>query len=262
MTTHNKKELLSVVLPIYLMNKKDNYEIIISDGYSTDGTQEYLKELHRQGKLDHIILAQERDNGEWEGFKKTLDYVTGDYVYFLTDDDCFNFIAIDAIAAFLENNPSIDYLIANGYDLKSNTLEELNYHGALKSNGSTKTHINKLKDGVCGLGIFVKAKLLTEIELFSPKFGKRTDKTLTLALLNSNYIGASTNTKTYVAIKNEKSNSYLSNYNYSAMQEPEALNQDFSKQFSVDIVTFKEKLNFALSVLQLKTDNEFQIYTN
>lgn len=260
MTTFNKKELLEVTLENYLKHKKDNYELIISDGCSTDGTREYLYNLAREKKIDIALLPDKRDSGEWEGYKRTLDYVTGDYAYFLTDDDCFDFNAIDLISKFLDQHPNVDYVIANGHDLRADTLENLNYHKVLKANGTTNTAINKLKDGVCGLGIFVKAKLLTELELFSTKYGKRTDKTLTLALMNSSYTGASTDVTTYVSIKNEKSNSYLSKFDYSAMQVPESLMEEYNKDFVVNIAPFQEKFNFALSFLHSKSNNEFVIY--
>jgi glycosyltransferase involved in cell wall biosynthesis len=264
LTTYNKKELLEITLENYFQNKKSNYELIISDGYSTDGTVEYLQDLKEKNMIDVLILSDKRDNGEWEGFKKTLDYVTGDYFYLLTDDDYFDFSSIDKIITYLEKNNKVDFLIANGIDFKFNSLEELNYHSVIKNANSMYTKINKLHDGVCGLGLFIKSNLITKLELFSPKFGKRTDKTISLSLMNSNLVGASSNIKTYVSIKNEKSNSHLYNYNYSFIEKPEIFNLDINKNFICDIQLFTKRFHYCQKILEdLKNslNNEFSVYS-
>jgi glycosyltransferase involved in cell wall biosynthesis len=91
LTTYNKKELLEITIQNYMINRKENYELIVSDGCSTDGTVEFLQELKQNNVIDTLILSQYRDNGEWEGFKKTLPHVTGEYFYLITDDDYFDF---------------------------------------------------------------------------------------------------------------------------------------------------------------------------
>jgi glycosyltransferase involved in cell wall biosynthesis len=265
LTTYNKKELLQIVLEHYFAHKKSNYELIVSDGCSTDGTVEYLKELKEKNLIDTLILSDKRDNGEWEGFKKTLDYITGDYFYLLTDDDFFDFYSINIAIDFLKNNKKVDFLIANGIDFKFNSLEDLNYHSIIKKANSMQSSLNGLHDGVCGLGIFVKSILKNSLELFSPKFGKRTDKAISLTLMNSTFIGASTNIVTYVAIKNEKSNSHMYNYNYAFIEKTETLKLDLNKNFKCDTEFFTKRFLYCNELLnQIRSSrsnaSEFQIY--
>jgi glycosyltransferase involved in cell wall biosynthesis len=262
LTTYNKKELLEITLQNYFENKKPNYELIISDGCSTDGTIEFLKELKEKGQIDTLILSDKRDNGEWEGFKKTLDYVTGDYFYFLSDDDYFNFDAIDRILTHLEKNSNIDYLIADGVDLKlERNIEHLNYHAIFKAVHSMNPNKNGLKDGTCGLGLFIKSALISKLELFTPLYGKRVDKGITLTLMNSPYIGASTNILTYVGIKNEKSNSYIYNYNYAYLEKQETLTLDIKKDFLANVSKFSLKFDEAKSMIN-NQEEEFLTYYN
>lgn len=261
LTTFNKKELLEITLENYFKYKKDNFELIISDGCSTDGTVEYLRLLAEQGKIDTLLLPQERDNGEWEGFKRTLDYVTGDYVYFLTDDDYFHFPAILNIITWLTANQDVDYLIANGYNLTMTHLEFLDYHRVFKRNNSTKSTVTGLKDGTCGLGLFVKKELTKTLELFSPKYGKRADKTITLELMNSSYKGASSLSPTYVSVKNEKSNSQLYNYDYAYMEKQETLSQEFRKDFTANVELFRQRFQMAENVIETSNhEKEFVVY--
>jgi glycosyltransferase involved in cell wall biosynthesis len=264
MTTFNKKELLEITLENYFDNKKSEYQLIISDGYSQDNTAKYLSDLHVQKKVDQIVLSSQRDNGEWEGFKKTLPFVDGQFFYLLTDDDYFDFAIIDKIADFLSKNPRIDYLIANGLDYKEN-VENLDYHSVIKRANSLKSSFNGLADGVCGLGIFIKSSLISQMELFSSKYGKRTDKTLSLALMNSDLIGATTNLRTYVSIKNEKSNSHLYHYNYRLLEQKNTLNDEPNKSFLVDLDRFRSKYNHAknfISQVNSSAPEEFIIYEN
>ena len=183
LTTFNKLEFLEITLQNYFDNRKSNYELIVSDGCSTDGTVEYLKQLEKEGYIDKLILSPMRDNGEWEGFKKTLDHVTGNYFYLLSDDDYFDFNSIDLIVDFLEKNTNVGYLIADGLDLKDNKIEIGRYHLRMKFidqelyKGSNKHKLCDvfLSEGACGLGLFVNSGLISELDLFSSKFGKRTD---------------------------------------------------------------------------------------
>ena len=271
LTTYNKLEFLEITLQNYFNNRKNNYELIVSDGCSTDGTAEYLKQLEKDGYIDKLILSSTRDNGEWDGFKKTLDYVTGDYFYLLSDDDYFDFDCIDLIVDFLEKNQGVGYLIADGLDLKENTIEIGRYHSRMKfidqelSKGSDRHKMCDvfLSEGACGLGLFVNAELISKLELFSPKFGKRTDKGITSTLFNSQSVGASTDLRTYVGIKNEKSNSVLHGYDYQRMEQLQTSSDDPDKTFSVDIDQFQWKFNSAQKIIDQcpeKPTGEFKVY--
>ena len=272
LTTFNKLEFLEITLQNYFNNRKSNYELIVSDGCSTDGTVEYLKQLEKEGYIDKLILSPMRDNGEWEGFKKTLDHVTGDYFYLLSDDDYFDFNCIDLILDFLEKNQGVGYLIADGLDLKENTIEIGRYHSRMKfidqelSKGSDRHKMCDvfLSEGACGLGLFVNAELISKLELFSPKFGKRTDKGITSTLFKSQSVGASTDLRTYVGIKNEKSNSVLHGYDYRRMEQLQTSSDDPDKTFSVDIDQFRWKFNSAQKMIDQcpdKPTGEFMVYT-
>ena len=257
LTTYNKLEFLKITLQNYFDNRKSHYELIVSDGCSTDGSVEYLKQLERDGFIDKLILSPTRDHGEWEGFKKTLDHVTGDYFYLLTDDDYFDFNSIDLIVDFLSTHQGVGYLIADGLDLKENKAEITRYHSRMqfidhelsKSENRHELCDVFLSEGACGLGLFVNANLISKLELFSPEFGKRTDKGITSTLFNSQVVGASTDLRTYVGIKNEKSNSVLYGYDYKRMEQQQTLADDPDKTFSVDIDRFELKFRSSQQLL-------------
>lgn len=107
-TTYNKLPYLKEVMRLLLLNKKVDEEIVIADGQSTDGTVEFLDGLFREGKIDQFI--SERDKGEAHGYNKTFLMAKGDLIKVITDDDVFNYEAIDACRKFMEENPAIDLM--------------------------------------------------------------------------------------------------------------------------------------------------------
>ncbi|MCC8193861.1 MAG: glycosyltransferase [Deltaproteobacteria bacterium] len=60
-----------------------DWEIIVQDGGSTDGTLDILK-----GCGSHLHWRSEPDNGIYDAWNKALERVTGDWVLFLGADDC------------------------------------------------------------------------------------------------------------------------------------------------------------------------------
>ncbi len=66
------------------------FEWIIVDGASTDGTQEYLKEIPQrwQGAADHLCIISEPDKGIYNAMNKGIRHAHGEYLQFLNSGDC------------------------------------------------------------------------------------------------------------------------------------------------------------------------------
>lgn len=81
-----------------------NIEIVVMDGLSTDGTVDILK-----ANDEKIALwLSEKDGGIYEAMNKALDYITGDWVYFLGADDIL-FSDFSKLAFELKDTSSIYY---------------------------------------------------------------------------------------------------------------------------------------------------------
>lgn len=63
----------------------ENYELIVIDGGSVDGTKELIEKHSNQ--IDY--WESERDRGIYHAWNKALEVVQGDWVYFLGADDYF-----------------------------------------------------------------------------------------------------------------------------------------------------------------------------
>lgn len=71
---------------------EQDYEIIIKDGVSTDSaTITYLKELESESPGDSRIRVYRgrKDSGIYDAMNQAVEYVRGDYVFFLNCGDCF-----------------------------------------------------------------------------------------------------------------------------------------------------------------------------
>jgi glycosyltransferase involved in cell wall biosynthesis len=82
--TLNAEALIQRAIVSVLMQTCPNYEIIVQDGASTDGTLEILKRF--KGRVNWI---SEPDTGVYDAWNKALAKATGDWAIFLGADDFF-----------------------------------------------------------------------------------------------------------------------------------------------------------------------------
>lgn len=64
-----------------------DFEHILVDGGSEDGTTDLLKEYLKSGQIDTLI--SEKDNNLYEAINKGLKLVNGEYIYMMNTDDYF-----------------------------------------------------------------------------------------------------------------------------------------------------------------------------
>ena len=97
--SHIEKNLISVAEQTY-----DNFEQIIVDGESNDGTLEIIKKFQRQYR--HIKLVSEKDDGIYDAMNKGVQLSTGDVLMFLNADDRFvdQNVLIDIAWEFLSDD--------------------------------------------------------------------------------------------------------------------------------------------------------------
>lgn len=81
----NRVKVLEQAISSVVNQTYKNFELIVIDGGSTDGTVEILK------KYDEKIAywVSEKDNGIYHAMNKAVAHATGDYIEFLGSDDCF-----------------------------------------------------------------------------------------------------------------------------------------------------------------------------
>jgi glycosyltransferase involved in cell wall biosynthesis len=106
-TTYNRTKFLEqCLLSLYKQDCTD-YEHIIVDGKSTDGTFELVKETtEKHGKGIDIKIYQREPNGVYDAFNFAIEKANGKYIHFLNSDDYFahNKVLGNIKEVILENN--------------------------------------------------------------------------------------------------------------------------------------------------------------
>jgi glycosyltransferase involved in cell wall biosynthesis len=85
--------------------KYSNYELIIIDGGSTDGTLKIIKKNKK--KIDKWI--SEKDKGIYDAFNKGMDLAEGDYIGFVNSDDILLPNALKILAKYIAKYPELDF---------------------------------------------------------------------------------------------------------------------------------------------------------
>lgn len=110
--TRNKLPYLMGAMERLITQKKTEEEILVADGGSNDGTQEYLRELKESGKIDFFL--SESDHGIAHAFNKLTLVAKGVLTTFITDDDVYSYPDISACKSFMLSHPDIDIICSEG----------------------------------------------------------------------------------------------------------------------------------------------------
>ena len=138
-------------------------ELIIADGASTDSTQEVVLR-HRDAVQ---IFLSEQDRSAQHGLNKAIMLARGKYIILLPDDDRVHADGIDAAVEVMEKNSDIDALVCGGikHFLTRNTSRPF-YYGPGINYGSTVEHA--FTYGTCGNGFVIKRSAFAKVGLFPP----------------------------------------------------------------------------------------------
>ena len=85
--SYNNISSIAYTLDSLLMQTYRNYEVIIIDADSDDGSKEVLQSY--LNKFTDILYISEPDMGIYDGMNKGVDRASGDFVYFLNLGDRF-----------------------------------------------------------------------------------------------------------------------------------------------------------------------------
>ncbi len=115
---HRKFPLISIITVVFnnashlqktlnsiFDQKYQNYELIIIDGGSTDGTLDIIKK--NENKIDKWI--SEKDNGIYDAFNKGMKLAEGDYLGFVNSDDILMIDALEILKEYILRFPQVDF---------------------------------------------------------------------------------------------------------------------------------------------------------
>lgn len=82
-----------------------NYEVIVKDGLSTDGSIAFAKEAEKE--FPHLRIVEKKDGGIYDAMNQAVQEAEGNYLYFLNCGDKFyHQEVLQEIAGLIEKHPT------------------------------------------------------------------------------------------------------------------------------------------------------------
>lgn len=102
---YNGSKTLEQTIQSVISQKYDNFEYIVIDGRSTDGTVDIIKKY----EADIATWISEKDKGIYDAMNKGIRYAKGAWIYFLGADDLLRENILHDISGFLTDERCIYY---------------------------------------------------------------------------------------------------------------------------------------------------------
>ena len=120
----NAGEKLKETMDSIRMQTYGNYEVLVKDGGSTDGSVEKLEEhLARSGE-SRICVIHEKDTGIYDAMNQACAYMTGDYCLFLNCGDYFySEQVLERFAEAIGTERKRHIFYGNRYQAQSGSIE-------------------------------------------------------------------------------------------------------------------------------------------
>lgn len=146
--TYNNLELNKKCIHSILYNTAyPDYELIVVDNMSTDGTREYLKELEKEGHPQLSIILNQENSGFAGGNNLGIQKASGEYILLLNNDTVVTRGWITNMVKHLENNSSYGMCGAVTNSIGNEAMIRVKYHGELQmqqfSFAYTFAHMNE-----------------------------------------------------------------------------------------------------------------------
>lgn len=157
---YNAKDTIERTIKSVIDQQYDNYEYIIIDGGSTDGTLEVIEKY--RDKISYFI--SESDEGIYDAMNKGVLKATGDYVAFINANDWYEPNAFRLVASYIKTkNTPIVYVLVK----KHEKGKEKGYIGLVNEEYVERLHFENL---YCHQGLFIKRDLFDKFGLYNTKY--------------------------------------------------------------------------------------------
>lgn len=160
--TYNRLELLKRAIGSVQCQTHQNFEVLIVDDGSVDGTREYLKEIAKEDTRIRYFL-KEKNSGACISRNIAIEHALGEFITGLDDDDYF---CKNRLKTFLEEWKVNDIGLFSNIVIKRNKDKFVsNYRYAMKDQVEQK---DLLKANHIGNQIFTKTNYLKDLGGFDP----------------------------------------------------------------------------------------------
>jgi glycosyltransferase involved in cell wall biosynthesis len=102
----NHREYLEERMQSIWAQTLEDWELVVVDGYSHDGSWEYFNQCARKDK--RIRICQYKERGVYISFNRCIQLARGEYVYFATSDDGMEPSCLEKMVKALDEYPQCD----------------------------------------------------------------------------------------------------------------------------------------------------------
>ena len=138
----NAKNEIRQTIKSVLSQSFTDYEYIVIDGASTDGTQDIVRELFKETKTIKTTLVSEPDCGISDAFNKGIRLAKGDYVWLINAGDELIENSLSVISKSIEDSNGDLFDVIYGNLLWKDTINNIEY--VRKSNKKYKNIFYKM----------------------------------------------------------------------------------------------------------------------
>lgn len=110
--SYNKAKYIGKTLESIFTQDYGNYEVIVQDGSSTDGSIEVINKYAK--KYKNIKWESKKDKGQLDAINKGFSKATGDLLTFINADDIYCSNAFKSVSKAYKNNPKALWFAGKG----------------------------------------------------------------------------------------------------------------------------------------------------
>ena len=170
--TYNCVDLVGQALDSIFQQSFSDFEIVVMDGNSTDGTKELVLKYSKEH--NNIVFHSEPDKGIYDAMNKGVKVAQGDWLYFLGADDYLANKDVLLTVSKSVNSGNCNFIYGNVISTK---LDE--------SYNSSYDEFKMLKQNICHQAIFYHKSLLSGTTIYDMRFKACADWDLNLKLFCS-----------------------------------------------------------------------------
>ncbi len=172
--TYNSEKTIETSILSVANQRYINKEHLIIDGQSSDNTLDIIKKY--AAKYPHIKWKSEKDDGIYEAMNKGIDWSSGEWVYFLGDDDIFydNDVLVNILTPEVSN---LDVIYGN---VQWGETDQI-YDGPF-------SQLKLMEKNICQQAIFFKKNVFTQLGEFQTEYDSWADWVFNMKWFNSENI--------------------------------------------------------------------------
>lgn len=239
---YNSADVIEKAIRSVISQNYSDYEYIIIDGNSNDGTQDIIRKYNKY----IAYWCSEKDDGVYDAMNKGIKHSTGDVLAFLNSDDWYQNGIFDIIDRYFQDD-SLDMLLGSVNRVREDRVLSVR---------TSDMKIINMSIPCCHQAVFTRRRVFDEIGLFNTKYKIAADYDWILRVYNSGM-----NIKCVTDIFANYSVTGLSSKQiYNCIKESEDIAKKNAKRNKREQLFMQIEKYYRKQIKQIEKDNEYEVF--